>query len=151
MRTVSPRFDPFVVLTYISSHAVRMEWRKYSNAFRTNYGKISSVSHLYKQFWPDKKFCNIRIRSVSSCLIFLIQHEVSETNRQPIWLLQNHMDITEMYRITRSEWLRNFFLTSTWTIILMTQNSSGVIIILPLGDDELASGDWREGEVLFPL
>jgi hypothetical protein len=23
--------------------------------------------------------------------------------------------------------------------------------VLQLGDDELASGDWREGEVLFPL
>jgi hypothetical protein len=24
-------------------------------------------------------------------------------------------------------------------------------ILVQLGDDELASGDWREGEVLFPL
>jgi hypothetical protein len=24
-------------------------------------------------------------------------------------------------------------------------------LALPLGDDELASGDWREAEVLFPL
>jgi hypothetical protein len=46
------------------------------------------------------------------------------------------------------EWNLNQQL-ATETSGFRTSDSEAVVI--QLGDQELASGDWREGEVLFPL